>query len=549
MNEDSAIQQQQNPNTMQKIYPKPSSSSSPSSNHHHENVIHELSKTMGIDIFGPQSSSEKVLAHSFGEFSHFVLHTAKEACLEILEMELHRSCSLSSVGILQGGSDSHSIYRVSFPTNTTSENDDDLGLGGKKNMKRKNSSNSNNGNVAAQLLQLYNQQCTNKSSVLTIDDIQQYMLDMISRRRRLRNRHGDRGFCEQQAPRLGNLMFIMQFGGPTLGQVRHIDNMVPNVQICLYMSHRCPSTIVYVVDDLNGFPVTDGETLIDFWERQYHHQHQQQEEDASHRYSVPTLIRQILLDNGDRRLKDAWHTHFFTQWNTINAQLECFGKLFQAVSRTLALDAVSPGTTLIAGGNDIHAGPPTIESRMFAFAIGIISEHDETGDCGTDTDRDYVHDGDGDDDDASMEAKKVNDGEVQYSPVLLHFDFCCLLFSILDYEYNASDEKDLVREAKVFLVQILTTSIRDYPTKQYLLQIDADRVGIRIWLEKVLNLVLGNDDKHLINDLMDEAVNSDKILYSPDIVKRRARKKNVRRKSEMKVNGGKKSNTLEVTLS
>ena len=495
---------------------------------------------MNIDIFGPQSSSEKVLAHSFGEFSHFVLHTAKEACLEILEMELHRSCSSSSVGILQGGSDSHSIYRVSFPTNTTSKNDNDLGHVGKENVKRKNSTNNNNGNVAAQLLQLYNQQCTNKSSMLTMNDIQQYMLDMISRRRRLRNRHGDRGFCEQQAPRLGNLMFILQFGGPTLGQVRHIDNMVPNVQICLYMSRRCPSTIVYVVDDLDGFPVTDGETLIDFWERQYHHQHpsQQQEEEFPRRYSVPTLLKQILLDSGDRRLKDAWHTQFFTQWNTINVQLECFGKLFQPVSHTLALDAVSPGTTLIAGGNDIHAGPPTTESRMFAFAIGIISELDETHDYGTNIDRDLAQD---DNDDASMEVKKVNDGEVQYSPVLLHIDFCCLLFSILDYEYNASDEKDLVRDAKVFLVHLLITSIRDYPTKQYLLQIDADRVGIRIWLEKILNLVLGNDDKHSITDLMDEAVNSDIILYSPDVVKRRARRKNVRRKSEMKVNGGKQS--------
>ncbi len=27
-----------------------------------------------------------------------------------------------------------------------------------------------------------------------------------------------------------------------------------------------------------------------------------------------------------------------------------------------------------------------------------------------------------------------NDREVQYSPVLLHIDFCCILFSILDFE-------------------------------------------------------------------------------------------------------------------
>lgn len=329
-------------------------------------------------------------------------------------------------------------------------------------------------------------------------------------------------------------MFILQFGGPTLGQVRHIDNMVPNVQICLYMSHRCPSTIVYVVDDLGGLPVVDGESLIDFWERQHHQQQQADENDNNLRQHVPTLIQQLLLDHGDRKLKDAWHTQYFARWNTINSQLECFGKLYQPVSRALALDAVSPGTTLIAGGNDIHAGPPTTESRMFAFAIGISEWCDDKEDEeGVENDSDYIPD-DEDDDDASRVGENVNDGEVQYSPVLLHIDLCCLLFSILDNEYNTLGKEDMVREAKIFLVHVLITLIREYPTKQYLLQIDEERVGIRTWLERVLDLVLGTDNTHLINELMNEAVGSDSILYSPDVIKRRSRKKNVRNKLKVK---------------
>ena len=506
-----------------KQHPTPTSTSSSSSLNHHEEIIHELSTTMGIDIFAPLSQSEQLLAHSFGEFSHFVLHTAKEACLEILEMEMHKCVGgddvESSVGILQGGSDIHSIYRVSFPT--TPENDDH-GSGKKKT--KKNNAN----NAAVQLLHLYNQQCTSKSSMLTIDDIQRYMLEML-RRRQFHNSYRDGGYT-----RLGNLMFILQFGGPTLGQVRHIDNMLPNVQICLYMSYRCPSTIVYVVDDLDGLPVTDGETLIDFWERQYQHQQLQQgqQDKEEHYRPVPTLIKQILLDNVDRKLKDAWYTQYFTRWNTINGQLQCFGKLYQPVSHTLALDAVPPGTTLIAGGNDIHAGPPTTESRMFAFAIGISECVDnEYYEEGTD---DYDHDAD----DASGKEEKVNDGEVQYSPVLLHIDLCCLLFNILDNEYNTLEKEDSVREAKLFLVHVLIRSVRDYPTKQYLLQIDEDRMGVRIWLDKVISNLLGNDDEHSIDDLIEEAASSDTIMYTPDVVKRRSKKK-VRYKSKLKGSYGK----------
>ena len=183
-------------------------------NSSHE-VIRELTE-MGIDLFEPQSEAEKSIAQSFDDFSNFVLHLEKNKCLEILENDLINGGG--SVGELQGGSDEYSIYRVSFPLD---EDDNDTTT-----------------NAAVQLLTLFNEQTgqSTKSS-LTLEKIKQYMLGMCDRRSNERN-------CTYYTS-LGNLMFIMQFGGPTAGQVRHIDNMVPNLQICCYMSNCCPSTIAH----------------------------------------------------------------------------------------------------------------------------------------------------------------------------------------------------------------------------------------------------------------------------------------------------------------
>ncbi|KAL7526881.1 hypothetical protein ACHAXR_001694 [Thalassiosira sp. AJA248-18] len=131
-----------------------------------------------------------------------------------------------------------------------------------------------------------------------MEKIRSYMLGMCDRRSRERN-------CGRYTT-LGNLMFIMQFGGPTIGQVRHIDNMVPNLQLCVYMSSRCPSTIVYAMDDRDGLPVTDVSTLIEYWERG--------------KNLVPELLKDILARNSDRKLKSKWHTKYFA-WDTINSQL------------------------------------------------------------------------------------------------------------------------------------------------------------------------------------------------------------------------------------
>jgi len=429
---------------------------------------------MGVDVFDPVTKSEQFIAQMMDDFSSFVLYDGREKCLKILEDDLCNGGN--SVGELQGGSEAFSIYRVSFPPNDFNEE----ASGTKK---------CNNAAISlVREFNEYNQQIRRKSASnnLTLETIKQYMLAMCDRRSKERS-------CTKYSS-LGNLMFILQFGGPTEGQVRHIDNMVPNLQICLYMSQSCPSTVLYAMDDVDGFTVRDGKSLLELWEQKKWQ-------------ATPPLLKHILQHQSDRALKSKWYTKFFSFWKTINIHLECFGKLYQPVSFQLGLQT-DPGTTLIAGGNEVHAGPATSGPRMFAFAIGIPEEIDAT-----DNEKDQCEESFGNDD---------NDGEVQYSPVLLHIDFCCLLFSILDYEYAKSDNAHAVREAKLFLINILIDLIKDYPIKGYLRQIDPVRTGILIWLENVLNSL---DCDDAIAELMEKAVCSDEIFYTPDIAKRRSKKK------------------------
>ncbi len=428
---------------------------------------------MGVDVFEPITKSEQFISKMMDEFSSFVLYDGKEKCLEILEEDLHNGGN--SVGELQGGSDSFSIYRVSFPP-------DDFDEEACTTRRCKN--------AAIRLVREfneYNERIKKNSTLntLTLEKIRKYMLAMCDRRSKERS-------CRKYSS-LGNLMFILQFGGPTEGQVRHIDNMVPNLQICLYMSQSCPSTVVYAMDDVDGCVVRDGKSLLELWERKWQ--------------KVPLQLKDILQNQSDRTLKSKWYTKYFSFWKTINIHLECFGKLYQSVSFQLSLQT-DPGTTLIAGGNEVHAGPATDGPRMFAFAIGIPEESDSTVNG-----RDKFNELFWDDD---------NDGEVQYSPVLLHIDFCCLLFSILDYEYTKSDDAHAIREAKQFLINILIDLIKDYPMKGYLRQIDPIRSGILTWLENVLNSLECDD---VIDELVEKAVCSDEIFFTPDVAKRRSKKK------------------------
>jgi hypothetical protein len=453
---------------------------------------------MGVDIYNPQSPSEEILSAIFGDFADFVLSEAKELCLEILESDLRHDGG--SVGELQGGNDKYKIYRVSFPSSTTDDKRGKMMTSKKKGNKsnNNNSQDTDKKNAVMQLLDLYNR---NRREILTTEDIEIYMLGMCGRRARERNTGG--------YDQLGNCMLVMQFGGPTDGQVRHIDNMVPNLQICLYMSQSCPSTIVYEIDD-GGSPVIDGASLVEYWQ-------------CLKSNNVPVLVRTILLDHGDKKLCDKWYTRFFAFWDTINSQLLCFGKLYQPVARALGL-TVEPGTTLLAGGNEIHGGPPTTESRMFAFAIGI-PDHNRGEEIAGDEDDSLLLENDGRDEE--------NDGEVQYSPVLLHIDFCCLLFSMLDFEFGSNANVDLARrEAKYFLVNILIDLIRDYPMRQYLIQIDEERTGVLTWLESALKKL---EDGSSMSSLVEEAVESDDVLYTPDVIKRRCKKKKARLKAVERV--------------
>ena len=440
---------------------------------------------MGIDLFEPLAGSEqKNLARLFEEFSEYVLNEERERCLQILQDDIDSDGAGmgASVGELQGGNDSFSIYRVSFPDS----DDDDSRY---------------SSNAAVQLLNEFNRNNYNgngnRNMHLTTRKIKQYMLGMCDRRYTREREEcivtSNVGNTCRKYTSLGNLMFIMQFGGPTEGQVRHIDNMVPNIQICLYMSSSCPSTIVYAMDDYDEDgehePVANGGLLVKYWERHGH-------------TGVPELIKDILWKKSDRKLKGKWYTKYFAFWNTIDSHLACFGKLYQPVSFQLGMQTVDPGTTLLAGGNEVHAGPPTMGPRMFAFAIGIPEESSAIM-GGEDLD-------------------KGNDGEVQYSPVLLHIDFCCLLFSLLDHEYSTVVSADSVKEAKLFLLEILLHLIGDYPMKGYLRQIDDERIGVRNWLEKILDSL---DNKRAVEILVTEAMDSDEIFFSPDVIKRRSKKK------------------------
>ena len=57
------------------------------------------------------------------------------------------------------------------------------------------------------------------------------------------------------------------------------------------------------------------------------------------------------------------------------------------MKRVLGL-TVQPGTALLAGMNEVHAGPPSPGPRMFAFAIGIPAEKNEEEDGGVGGDDD-----------------------------------------------------------------------------------------------------------------------------------------------------------------
>eukprot|EP00536_Pseudo-nitzschia_multiseries_P008886 jgi/Psemu1/288094/fgenesh1_pg.235_\ len=420
-----------------------------STHRHHVNLndreARDILDVMEVDIMVASSRKEQNMVDAMDAFSSFVLFEAREECKEIIENHMGRS-----VGALQGGNDDEEIYRVLI-------NDDEKGACCE--LIRRFRSRSREGKKFA--------------SLLTPDKFEEYMLGMCDRRSVSRS-------CSK-CKRVNNIMFILTFG-KTIGQVRHIDKMNPNLQVCLYMSSDCPSTIVYHLEEPD---VINGEQLVEYWEETR---------------SVPDLIKTMLQpEYTSRMLAEQHHTKFFSFWHTIDSVLFTFGKLYRPVSSSLSFRA-DPGTTLIAGGNEVHAGPPTTGPRMFAFAVGIPEEE---------VDSDLIPEGignDGDDED--------NDGEIQYCPALLHTDLMCILFITMELEFpERSDEHE---GAKRFLLELLLELIEDQPQETYERLLPDDRSKLRDWLGNVARSTV-KGDKYEVEKFLAAALQSDSIFYSPDM--------------------------------
>ena len=402
---------------------------------HSDEIIREL-EDLGVDVVSPKSEMEKKIADAMHMFSTFVLVEQSMKCQEILQKHMGKS-----VGILQGGNDNYEIYRVSIEMNKAANEID----------------------ATTELIQEFHDYYPSYVSLLTTNKIQQYMLSMCA---------------QQNIERLGNFMFILSFG-PVIGQVRHIDNMVSNKQICLYMSKDCPSTIIY---SLKSPKVSNSHELLELWNSET---------------TTPELIQTLLHDKKDTNLSSKWYSKLNCHWTSINTQLKTFGKLYQSVLRPLSI-TVDPGTTLIAGGNDVHAGPPTHGPRMFAFAIGI-SDDEETN--------------------------ENNDGEIQYSPALFHIDLCSILFPMMDLDYPNQDSF----HAKQYLLQVLVKLVKDFPLEPFEQLISDDKSEIRCWLIELI-AVLNIPTK--VEILIQKAINSETIFYATEINKLREKQK--KRKKYMK---------------
>ena len=152
-----------------------------------------------------------------------------------------------------------------------------------------------------------------------------------------------------------------------------------------------------------------------------------------------------------------------------------------------------PGTAMVAGGNEVHAGPATTGPRMFTFAIGV--PDDDGVDVGMEGDDRYNK---GED----------NDGEVQYCPALLHLDLCCILFGMIEQEYmgRSAEERN---ECKRFLLEILVEFVTEYPTERYCQNL-CDRLDLQNWISRICDAL---ENQLSLNGLLQEAFRSKTLSY------------------------------------
>ncbi|KAG7348658.1 hypothetical protein IV203_017363 [Nitzschia inconspicua] len=416
--------------------PVASTSQQPQQQHYVLDALEDL----GVHVLQPVETRDVKLAECFGRFASFCLDPEIFSSITLPLLQQHMDDGL--VGELQGGNENCSIYRVSIVDANKKET-----------------------GPVPKLFDAFLQTHPQYESMLTISRLQEYILQMCNDPRR-QQQH-----C--QYSQLGNLMFILS-NGPVSGQVRHIDHMDPNVQVCLYMSEQCPATIVYELQEPNNSAsITNCQELLEFWGEEHG--------------PVPKIVTDAMVQIQNVALGQHPTFSYFASWKSVNHQLQNFGKLYQHVAQPLALLHCAPGTTLLAQGNQVHAGPPCQVPRMFAFCIGIPDDDDAqentTNNCNDDVPSINIGD-----------TKEDQNGELQYNPVLLHVDLCSVLFAVLQPDDstvhpNFDDDDNIMLHSKRYLLRMLPSMILEYPHETYARLIDDRREELRQWLGELVEAV------------------------------------------------------------
>ena len=464
-----------------------------------------LQSSLGISLLEPQTKFELHLADAYSAFSTFVLDDEAEQCISVIEKHLSRGGDGGGVGYLSGGGDEYDIYRLNI---AITNNDDD--------------NHYSSGAAASELLDMFHNSHEGKRyrRTLTYEKLTQYMIGMCERHRCESEQQQQEdniisSSSSRRYDRVGNLMLILNFG-PTPGQIRHIDNTDGNLFVSVYMSTNCPSTVIYEVGD----PLIEcTNDLIDYWD-DCNSNDICKDSSKSNKYptpgEVPLLIRDVFNAIGDEQLGVGKRQHYTSKykfWGTINRMLQRFGRLYQPIEQIHKFE-VDPGTTFVAGGNEVHAGPPTISPRMFAFAIGI--PEDEEDELLLRKSKYKPSTGDDESDEGQDDGDEENNGEVQYFPVLFHLDLCSIIFGIMDHEYNDRSDEHYI--SKVFLLRVLIQFICEYPSETY-----SETLGntggreVQTWFGRLRTAL--NDGLN-VDNVLDEAACDKSVVFSRRIVKR-----------------------------
>ncbi|KAL7451147.1 hypothetical protein ACHAWC_002986 [Mediolabrus comicus] len=465
-----------------------------------------LQSSLGISILEPHTKFELQLADAYSAFSTFVLEDEAERCISIIEKHLSRGGDGGGVGYLSGGGDEYDIYRLNI---AITNNDDN---------------HHSDGAAASELLDMFHNSHEGKRyrRILTYEKLTQYMIGMCERHRCESEQQQDNiiisssSSSSRRYDRVGNLMLILNFG-PTPGQIRHIDNTDGNLFVSVYMSTHCPSTVLYEVGDPFIECTSD---LIDYWDDCYSNDIWK-DSSSNNKYpppaEVPLLIRDVFNAMGNEQLGIGKRQHYTSKykfWGTINRMLQRFGRLYQPIEQVHKFE-VDPGTTFVAGGNEVHAGPPTFAPRMFAFAIGI-PEDEEDDELLRKSKYKHSTGGDESSDEGQDDEDEENNGEVQYFPVLFHLDLCSIVFGIMEHEYNDRSEEHY--PSKVFLLRILIQFICEYPSETYTETLGSTgREELQLWFGRLRTAL--NDGLN-VDNVLDEAASDKSVVFSRRIVKR-----------------------------